>query len=110
MSRGNDPRFTAQYRANRAILKARRDPECARCGGLIDYDGARFHAYQDMRVENPWAFDAGHIIDVALGGDNSLGNLQAEHVRCSRKAGSMLGHARRWGSKKPKRPTTAYRW
>jgi hypothetical protein len=103
-------RDTAQYRRNRARLKAMRILECARCGGLIDYEGARYVEYQGKRTENPWAFDAGHIVDVALGGSNDITNLQPEHVRCSRKAGSLLGHARRWGVKKPNRPTTANRW
>ena len=89
---------TAEYQRNLQVVKARRNP-CARCGKPIDYDGPSYLIINGRRRWNPWGFECGHIIDRVYGGSNALTNLQAEHRRCSRKAGSRLGHARRWGVK-----------
>ena len=103
----NDP----EYKRNRAVLLAMRLP-CARCGGAIDYDGPRFAWVNGRRVENLAAFDCGHVVDRALGGDNSLANLQAEHARCGRHAGARLGNARRRRGPTPPAlaPATSRAW
>jgi hypothetical protein len=93
---GNPARKSPQYRRNRAIIRARRDP-CARCGGEIDYFGPRFFFIGGVRRENPLAFDCGHRVALALGGTEELHNLQAEHVKCSRHAGGRLGLQLRYG-------------
>ena len=93
--KGDPALKTQRYRRNREIIRRKRWP-CARCGAAIDYDGPRFVTVEGRRVENPWAFDCGHIIDRALGGSEELWNLQPEHVVCSRKAGAKLGARRRW--------------
>jgi hypothetical protein len=106
--KNGDPALKSQaYRGARARLRARRDP-CARCGGMIDYDGPRYFTINGKRIENPLAFDAGHRVDRVHGGNEAFSNLQAEHVRCSRRAGARLGARRRWGM--PRAAVTANRW
>ena len=80
---GSPARKSPQYRRNRATIRARGDPY-ARCAIEIEYDAPRYIVIDGVRGENPWAFDCGHIIALALGGAEELYNLQAEHVRCSR--------------------------
>jgi hypothetical protein len=104
-----DPRLkSGAYRRLREIIRQRRDV-CARCGQPIDYDGPRYviDRYGRKR-ENPWAFDCGHIVDRVFGGTEELWNLQAEHVKCSRKAGAKLGARQRWGP--PRQAITRRRW
>lgn len=86
------------YRINRAILLQTSKAEqatCSRCGGPIDYDSPRYIKLSGQRIENPAAFDAGHIVALIEGGSHALDNLQAEHARCNRSAGAHLGNARR---------------
>lgn len=94
---GSPARKSPLYRRNRAIVRARGDP-CARCGLEIEYDAPRYVIGVDgVRRENPWAFDCGHVVPLALGGTEELANLQAEHVRCSRTSGGRLGLQLRYG-------------
>jgi hypothetical protein len=95
---GAAARKSVEYRRNRAIIKARGAP-CARCGIEIEYDAPRYLIVNGVRRENPWAFDCGHIVPLALGGTEELHNLQAEHVRCSRHAGGRLGLQIRYGAR-----------
>jgi hypothetical protein len=104
---GAAARKSMEYRRNRAIVEARRDP-CARCCGEIDYYGPRYFVVNGVRRENLLAFDCGHRLALALGGTEELHNLQAEHVKCSRHAGGRLGLSIRYGT----RPTASMwtRW
>jgi hypothetical protein len=106
---GAAARKSVEYRRNRAIVEARRDP-CARCGGEIDYYGPRYFVVGGARRENPFAFDCGHRVPLALGGTEELANLQAEHVRCSRTSGGRLGLQLRYGLIGSMTTTYTSRW
>jgi hypothetical protein len=108
---GNPARKSIEYKRNRAILRARGDP-CARCGGEIDYASPRYSVVNGRRRENPWSYDCGHVVAVALGGTEELSNLQAEHVRCSRTSGGRLGLSLRFGARTTGSSTAAMwrRW
>ena len=83
----------AEYRRNRAILRAQRRP-CARCGGRIAYDEDYWVTVNGRRTINRRAFHAGHIVDRGHGGGHELANLQAEHAGCSVRSGAQLGQRR----------------
>lgn len=63
-----------------AVRKAKAGNPCWRCGGPID-------------VSNPKSYHAGHVIDEALGGDHSEGNIEPEHTACNLSAGGKLAQA-----------------
>lgn len=85
---------SAEYRRNRALLRAQRRP-CARCGRAIAYDEPYWLATPGgRRSVNPRAFVAGHVIDRAAGGGHHLANLRPECARCSFTSGAQLGNRR----------------
>jgi hypothetical protein len=83
--------------------------DCARCGDPIDYDGLRYVwvTYDGERlrkVENPYALDVGHKIEVnsdptydrysiELGKYWAPCDTQPEHVTCNRRAGAIFGNS-----------------
>ncbi len=61
-------------KAQRARIYIRDGGLCRRCGKEVPYD----------------AFDLGHIIARAYGGDSTDSNLSVEHKRCNRVAGQRM--------------------
>ena len=64
---------TTRDRNRRAI--ARGKPPCGICEQPIDYT---------LPHLDPMAFTIDHVIPLALGGPDDLGNLQAAHRKCNR--------------------------
>lgn len=74
------PRTTGRaWRRLRAYVLARDQYQCQRMNPLTG-----------IRCGRP-ATDAGHILDVALGGTDHPANLRAECAHCNRSAGARLG-------------------
>jgi hypothetical protein len=88
----------------RAYWRHIRGP-CARCNGIIDYDGVRYR-YVIMRVngilirrrqENPLALDVGHRIEADIDRRRFYAPIdtQPEHAYCNRRAGARYGNRKR---------------
>ena len=81
---------TSRRRCGRRDQAAR-----ARLAPVVEAGQARcWRCGQPIQPGEPW--DAGHLTDLALGGDPS-GEVRPEHARCNRAAGAALGLALRRG-------------
>jgi hypothetical protein len=104
-----DPTVIRSWPAIRRYWRHLRQ-DCARCGKPIQYDEPRYKVIiengRKRRIENPWALDVGHIIDVLLdprftGKYITTGliwapiDTQPEHAVCNRRAGAAMGNAKR---------------
>lgn len=67
-------------RRDRTLARAvrRRGDDCHLCGEPIDYD---------LPPGHPQAFEADHIIPVAVGGTSTLDNIAASHRVCNQRKG-----------------------
>ena len=74
---------------------------CARCGGIIDYDGPRYYRVlvggEYKRKVNRWALDVGHIIEKDIDRRRLYAPIdtQPEHVYCNRSKGAQYGNRKR---------------
>jgi hypothetical protein len=97
---GNDPLLTNHHwrKVIRPHWQRLRLP-CARCGGPIDYDGARYLVVNGKHRLNPRYLVVGHKVDRYLARRmgwtdlqiNALSNTQPECQTCSNRSGAQLG-------------------
>jgi len=73
-------RNTAQRDRDRAAIR-RTGAGCALCGQPIDYD---------LPHLDPMAYVVDHVVPLALGGLDTLGNKQAAHRTCNRSKGMRV--------------------
>lgn len=78
----------------RPIIDAGGEPPCVNC-------------WRGVQASQLW--DVGHIIDGATGGSDDLSNLGPAHRRCNRRAGGVLGAARRHTSSRRARRLPSWR-
>lgn len=103
----------AEYQTARRRLKAQRrevceHPDCLAPHLPIDYDSPTNIIGSDgKRRQNPWGFEADHVIARALGGGHEL---RPTHRACNRQAGAKLGARRRWGSHTSAGPVHTRDW
>jgi hypothetical protein len=72
---GRNPRGH-EHNQRRKVMLATTPEICARCGG-------------GPRAADPW--EAGHVVDLALGGGPEV---QREHRSCNRRAGGLISGAK----------------
>lgn len=73
-------RNTSQRDRDRATIR-RAHPACGICGEPIDYT---------LPHLDPLAFVVDHVVPIAAGGTDMLGNKQAAHRACNRAKGARL--------------------